>query len=256
MVGINFGNYGLIIEAIQAFSANHNLVWVYIPILGHDYIRLCGCGKFTDSEWRAIIDPATGLLTGEYHGGHGGRMPDWVYDPQAGLFGHPGLSADYSIWNARLGMYPLDEFDERALSVNLYLASIDPDWEQAVRQQLESLDGLVVVQSVDYSARQYDEPPREQIWYLPAEGYSGRFALMNNREFVTDFTYDAFSNVSIDFAAMSMDGKWGLLDHSGATVIPFVFDHFVIIDKETAFAKFNGRYGILDINQSRDEALQ
>jgi len=43
---------------------------------------------------------------------------------------------------------------------------------------------------------------------------------------------------------------WGILDTNGSISVPFVFDAILLIDEETAFAKYNGKYGILDIEKT------
>ena len=205
-------------------TSDEGVVWLVAPTLEHEYIRRCNnCGEIRDGQER-LIDLTTGLLTGEYRDfehvnmyAFGTAMPGWAYDPQTGLFGHPGLEFDYCIWSGKLGMHPLNEFDERVSAIDVYGVNTDPYWEQAITNQLERLSGAIAVQRVDYSLKQYEDPPRERLWFIPSEGRSGRYALMYNREFITDF----------------------------------IFDHIIIIDETTAFAKYNGKYGIVDITRTR-----
>ena len=75
-------------------DASRGLVWRVSPSLPYDEIHFCACGRFFDRPIGNAIDPATGLLTDEYHNGHGPGMPRWVYDPALGLFGH-GSSSGY-----------------------------------------------------------------------------------------------------------------------------------------------------------------
>jgi len=46
------------------------------------------------------------------------------------------------------------------------------------------------------------------------------------------------------------NGKHGLIDETGETVIPFLFDHLFNINGATAFAMYNGLYGIIDVWQT------
>jgi hypothetical protein len=90
----------------------------------------------------------------------------------------------------------------------------------------------------------------------------GNAAVAFGSELVTDFIYDntytyyidnqiyAASTVyapSTDVIAVSLNGKWGVVDRNGNTVVPHEFEHIMPIDNNSAFAKINGRYGILQI---------
>ena len=37
---------------------------------------------------------------------------------------------------------------------------------------------------------------------------------------------------------------------SCTVIFPFIFEHFIFIDDDSAFAKYNGKYGILDVKRS------
>jgi len=84
--------------------------------------------------------------------------------------------------------------------------------------------------------------------------YTGKVAVANGVRFVTDFIYDATEQlrefVRNDIVAVKKDGKWGIVNKYGNIVAPFVFDHAISIDNDTAFAKYNGRYGILDMRRT------
>jgi len=223
-------------------------VWDMLPTLTHSRIFNCNCGQFVNDDW-LTIDPFTGEITGD-HLGHGGPQPGFVYDRERGLFGHPGYGFGY---HDLLGMHPIGDFIEMLISIH---AGFD-QWRNPI-------DGLIAVESVDYSLRQYyereymnqdNELVPETFWYLPREtAFTGRFALMNNRQFVTDFIFDGVSvpfragqQFSPDVMAVSQNGMWGIVNWRGDTVLPFIFENLVMICHSTAFARYNGRYGILDI---------
>jgi len=225
------------------------LVWRVEPTLEYVSVRLCSCGLFFEgSDWDSI-DPVTGLHSGIMHPGHGGPAPEWVYDPVRDLFGHPSYGEGY---HSNIGMFPLAEFDSsvRGLSIT------HRDW------LLSTTDGLLVVQSVDSSLRTTENAweGEENWWNLTTEAFSGRFALMYDRAFVTDFVFDggqpwwhSFTfdgggvERNLNYIPMSRNGYWGMLDRNGNTVLPFIFENFVRIDENTAFARLDGRYGILDL---------
>ena len=231
----------------EIVAGYNGLVWIVLPTLEHTSIQLFECGSYVDADWN-IIDPMTGFLTGDYHEGHGETDPHFVYDRKRGLFGHPGL--DYGAIPT-VGMYPLNEFAERVDS-----------WT------LQNSDGLIAVQNVDSSLRQYFGCPSEEglWWSLPADAFSGQFAVMYNRELITDFIFDGGSEwwkhrfiyegggswtvKDRDFITMRKEGSWGLINKCGNIVLPFIFDNLLLIDENTAFAKYKGRYGILDIRST------
>jgi len=118
---------------------------------------------------------------------------------------------------------------------------------------LRSSAGLLVVHSVDWSQRTLSG---EVGWFLDPEVYSGKTALMYNRELVTDFIFDGgeppwrssvswWRSYNYDAIHVSRDGYWGMVDRNGNTVLPFIFEDIVRIDEVTAFARIDGRYGIL-----------
>jgi len=217
-----------------------NLVWLVSPALPHESVQLCNCGLFVDNEWRAI-DPITGLLTDQYHNGHGGPAPEFVYDGELSLFGHPGFFHGY---HDVIGMHPLNQFS----------TIVTDAW------MLQNSSGLIAVQNVDSSQRNAVESfvEGDDWWSLSESAFTGQFALMYNRVLITDFIFDAgtpwwnrftYDNAerTTDFIAMSRDGKWGLVNSAGNTLFSFIFDDLIVINENSAFASYNGSYGILNI---------
>ena len=84
---------------------------------------------------------------------------------------------------------------------------------------------------------------------------------MYNGRLVTDFIFDAgcernYFNDNA-FIPMGKGNYWGMVDRYGEIVIPFIFEHILIIDSYDhshdgfpAFARINGLYGILDIERT------
>lgn len=224
------------------------VVWLVPPTLNHGHIQQCNCGQFVNQDWQTI-DPLTGEIVGD-HLGHGGPLPGFVYDQAHQLFGHPGYGFGY---HDLLGMHPINEFIEMLVGRHV-----------GFDQWRNPIDGLITVESVDFSMRQYyeleyvnqyNELVVETFWYLPPEAFTGRFALMNNGQFLTDFIFDGVSYQFIDWQrstgpdviAVSQNGRWGLVNWRGDTVIPFMFENMVVIPHSSAFVRYNGRYGILDL---------
>ena len=227
-----------------AASPDSSLVWIVPPILEHDRIHLCNAGTFIDSS-RRRIEPTTGLLIDAYCDGHGGPAPDFVYDRERGLFGQTRYNDAY---HGGVGMHPLSDF-----------AEIVSSWT------LQNSSGLIAVEAVDSSLREVSGEGIWEEWWLADDAFSGQFALMHNRQFITDFIFDdaahwwhmyrfatdptngQFTVLDMDYIAVSKDRKWGLIDKEGNIALDFIFDNIVMIDKNTAFASYNGNYGILDI---------
>ena len=231
-------------------------VWIVPPTFDHGRIWNCSCGRFMSNISRDIC-PVTGVSDGYGCGGHGTYGPYFVYDPQGQLFGHP---SNCSAYHPMLGMHPINEFNEM---LNNSLMAENYWWRNPT-------DGLIAVESVDSSLRRwydqaeyvpYDEDPVPSVlstWALAPEAFTGRFALMYNRQFVTDFIFDGVNTHYVNWRrvndtglmAVSMGGRWGMINRQGNTVIPFIFENLVIIDQNTAFARYNGRYGIIDIHRT------
>ena len=226
----------IVLEAMP--NSDSGLVWLVAPTLPHDFISIC-FGGFIDSQ-RRIIDPVTGQLTDSFCPGHGGIQPGLVYDREKQLFGDPGDGNGYHVV---LGMHPMDEFAD-------VLESWSRTWSR----------GLIAIEAVDSSVREEIGGDSWEAWWLMPEAFSGQFALMYDRQFVTDFIFDGVGRLGgsgavlgsdYDHIAVSMNGKWGLVNKYGNVTFDFMFENLVMIDEHTAFAKYNGAYGILDIRNSR-----
>lgn len=257
------------IELESADELNYELVWVVLPTLEYDYVRGCVCGVFSIQrsqdvfEW-TVIDPITGNKTDEEHSEHTG-FPARVYDPERGLFGDVGYN------HPLLGLHGMHSFHEFINILERHYTEIDPSLLQhdSVREAYESqlewfkqllsyLNGSKMVQRVDYSLKRdiQEDGGELERWLLAEEAFMEEFAVMYRGRLVTDFIFDDtcrqffIRNENLIFAVVSKGGYWGIIDESGNTLIPFVFDNMVSIDENTAFAKYNGYYGILDIRRT------
>lgn len=80
---------------------------------------------------------------------------------------------------------------------------------------------------------------------------SRRYALADRKGLITDFVYDEFDRYSyvsptmIPLFAVRQGDKWGFVDGTGKTIVPFEFDGAVSVDHETAFVKEKGKWGII-----------
>jgi len=217
-----------------------DFTWVVQPTLQYTNLHQCSCGSIVVEGWQHV-DTATGLLLNQFCG-HGGPPPSWVFDPQRGLFGHAGNFEGYHTF---VGMHPMNEFED---NLNSIYGADNIGWI------LRSAAGFNIVETVDSSIQSPTEW-HQGGWYLPAQAMYGTFALMYNYQFITDFIFNGgtrfrhnFEYVEgFPFMAMHVGGIWGLVDRFGNVVFPFMFENLVIIDGNTAFARYNGLYGILDI---------
>ena len=76
---------------------------------------------------------------------------------------------------------------------------------------------------------------------------------------MTDFIFEGLlSNVDVNLNIVSVKpgNHWGIVDKSGNTTIPFIFQYIVCIDNDTAFAMYNGRYGILNVKATGHQLQQ
>jgi len=233
-----------------AESESFTPVWTVPPPLNLTDFWLCICGEFVDSQER-IIDRRTGRVTNDFHGGHGGGPPGWVFDPTLNMLGHPIFALHG--YSSYIGMHPVNEFEQA-----LARSPID-SWESGFFGQASR--GLIVVAAVDSTMRQaLDWEPG--AWALSQDAFSGKSALMYNRQLTTDFEFDSiqqlgrseFDEPVFELHAAKIGDMWGLIDRNGNSVIPFVFSNLILIDRNTAFANFNGSYGILNLNQTMANA--
>ena len=137
-----------------------------------------------------------------------------------------------------IGMHPLDAFDESVMS----------DGERAPIWVLSRSMDFITVESVDSSMREEFENDEDREFRLTQDAHSGKFALMYNREFVTEFIFDGTIRLNGSVYAVRIGDSWGAIDRSGCLILPFEFEHFLRIDDYTAFAKYGGAYGILDLS--------
>ena len=267
------GEYSL--QMADAWADASGIVWIVPPVLKYDSIMLCNVGTFVDSR-RRIISTDTGELTGYYCDGHGGPPPDFVFDRERGLFGQTVYKCPY---HGGVGMIPFDDFEEiieaEFAEMMASFAETMSDSAEVVEHferlmaegpwYLKHSSGLIAVEAVDssyYIAHQYEYWDE---WRLADDAFLGKFAIMHNREFVTDFIFDdaalwwhnyRFATdlttgqtevLDMEYIAVSKNGMWGLVDWYGNVAVDFIFENLVMVCSATAFAKYNGYYGILDI---------
>jgi len=232
------------------YFADNGLVWNVAPVFAYEGVRRCGCGAFfvVGDAWEPL-NPVTGELQDYTSCNHGGGGPAFVYDPELGLLGHPGHFWGY---NDALGMHPIDDF-------NASVAQAFP--EHFPESFVEDLSGRIIVQMVDSTLREaiievHDgEEGDEDWWRLTDEAFLGRFAIMENRELTSDWFDDITTYWQIDLFAARQGDVWQLIGHTGEVLIPFVLDHLLLIDSDTAFAKYNGYYGILNLELTKQQLL-
>jgi len=226
----------------------YTLAWRVLPELEYNTIAQCNCGWFGAAEGRGqALDRITGLISdGDYHNGHGGHMSaSWVFDIERGLFGHPGEFSDGLPF--MVGVHPHHEFFESVTDPDL-LRILNHEWG------FENPRRFFSVESVDSSLRE-DMEWGDEGWRLTEDAFNGRFALMYNMELLTDFIFDEVVQPWSLTGPVLWNGNWGVINNEGYTVVPFVFEHIILIDERTAFAKYDGAYGILDLRHTL-EALQ
>jgi hypothetical protein len=203
------------------------IVWDVPPNLPHERIYYCFQGFSTEDHGGFLIDPTTGEATAypADRCAHGPLGDGWIYDPALGLIGWGGIGE----YDGGMFVLPLAEMAE---------------WLGGMTMQR-----LFIVQLADTTLRDVNEERGYSV--LAAEGRSGRFAVMYQMELVTDFIFTGGGNTGSltehEVIPMAMGDSWGMVDTRGESVIPFVFEHILLISPHAAFAKFEGNYGILNI---------
>ena len=234
-------------------SGVESIVWLVQPELEYNSIVRCGfpapfCGAFLDGEDRSIaINPQTGLP--EKHccwtgiGPSGMVITPFVYDPQRGLFGNSArwvkggeFRKGGGFTEGRMGrLYPLEE--------------IMGDEECKFCYIVNHSKMFIAVESVDSSLRETRESCDRGVIFLTGDAGSGKFALMYNRGFVTDFIFNEAIRINSSHFAVRMEDRWGVMSKNGEIVLPFVFEGFLPINSYTAFAKYDDGFGILDLRE-------
>jgi len=77
----------------------------------------------------------------------------------------------------------------------------------------------------------------------------GKFALADKNGLITEFLFDNYDTYLWSSRtppiAVKLGNKWGFIDKTGNTVIPFEFDDVAGIDDDKSFVRKDGKWGIL-----------
>ena len=84
-------------------------------------------------------------------------------------------------------------------------------------------------------------------WFDIENARIGKLAIAIGNEIITDFVYDHIEVCWSGIIIAALDGNYGILDRSGDTILPFIFEDITRISNFSAFAKHGGKYGIIDL---------
>ena len=199
-------------------------IWKVPPTFDYEKVLYCEyCDLFT-IDYYDTLDTRTGeIIVDSPHSGHGAGFANLMYDADKDVF--------------------------MTLRVGDGYADIVFESADLFRADLSYRDRLLAVEKADWAIIEKYKDSAEQDLHLILEACSGQFALMYNSEFISDFIYQydpwCFGVSVNDAVALALDGKMGVVDAGGKTIVPFIFDDIVLIDDVSAFAKLNGKYGII-----------
>jgi hypothetical protein len=223
----------------------NNLAWIVEPVLEYDRVSYCReCGYFADASSYSTdyypyynINEETGQIIDE-HGGHGYETSlvyaiEWVIDKDEKLFGRLLISG----YKTEKEIYSID--DEFALRFPDSTDTLNPTKEFAMSEVSER-------ESVYEGGIHYDMGSRFE---------NSKYAIAYGNTFITDFVFDGVAGTNYRYGGVtynnaipvSIGGKWSFIDKNGNEITPFIFDHAISADGDTAFVKYNGKYGILDV---------
>lgn len=212
----------------------NGFVWKIPPILEYYKIYHCSeCGAFsTEDHSGNELDVKTGQKLNKFFGGHGGGSSRLFYDENKELYGWYCNSED----DESFDLWPKDEF----LQKNTWFS-----------------DRLNAIQKINSDKVKVEEHGEGEWvikrYFLEEACINKKHAIAYGATFVTDFIYDyeddKENNVR-NIIVVRLNDKWGILDKDGNVVIPLCFEDIILIDEETAFAKYTDKYGILDINKT------
>ena len=230
----------------------NGLVWRVAPELEYDRIWAC-CGHFFVPDSHFSLNTATGMIDpdGFYHNGHGGDDPGrFAYDEALNIFFHYSLSEYSGLFFNR---FTSAEFDER---YGDRLIALQRGSVSSVAEFFEWYFNLDWNSIHDWQEHHNDRNRRINNMIEP----EGNFAVVKGAEFLTDFIFEGFADsirmvldgnywreITTGYIPMRKNNRWGIIDAEGNTVAPFVFGDILLIDNQTAFARYSGGYGILDI---------
>ena len=225
----------LLLFAMPAGAAENgkeDLVWAVAPILEYEGVYYCAECKVFSADWENTLDIKTGKPNG-FHYGHGGWHRWHIYDAAKGLFG----IYDRGDTTPQLKLYPLSEFASRFP----YLANKTSVWYK--------IDSTMITQVYD----DWEDAYIDKVEL-------GKCAIAYDNKLVSDFIYDngemhsgrLYNNI----IAVQKGDNWGIADKDGNIAAPFIFEHAISINDNTAFAKYNGKYGILDVGKTAANAAQ
>lgn len=207
------------------------VVWKVEPIFDYERIRYCPwCEVFSAGDPLYIVDETTGALTDEIKFGHGGSSSRYLYDQALDIF---GLYRSGPGWN-EIVIYTRAEFlsefgDHLQGRVNFFYA----------------MDSTII---------KTEEMPWGPFYNID-EVLTGKGAVSFGIDFITDFIFNSvegnrtWNRHKNSIIAVQQNEKWGIVNYEGNIIIPIEFEHILIIDPDTAFARQNGRYGIIFIPQ-------
>jgi hypothetical protein len=217
-----------------------DFVWQVKPTLAYDIIYYCQiCDVFGNQDHAGYkLNTSTGQKTEPWEAGHGGGGLYLLYDEKKDLYGY----YSYSEGDQNFEMWSGADF----------LANLS--WRANMLNAFRKIDSDKVLAMESEAALFYD---------ISGAYTNDKYALAYGITFVSDDIYDvdeyyhlSFVYKDFDFIAMRLNDKWGILDKNGIIAAPFLFDDILLIDKETAFAKYGGKYGILDVVKTSENFMQ
>ena len=225
-------------EAYGSIDEN-GFVWRVAPTLAYEGVYYCSeAGEFdTENHSGNKLDPATGQIVSVCQTGHGGYDRNLLYDEKLNQFGFHGNDEGDEYFE----MWPWHEFIHE-----------NPHYSSRLNV-FQKVDSTKVIES-----RQLLEGSWRTTFDLRDAVSSEKCAVVFGITFLSDFVFELDRSYDVDsvyghvssYVAMKYDDMWGILDTNGSISVPFVFDAILLIDEETAFAKYNGKYGILDIEKT------
>ncbi|MDR0248833.1 MAG: WG repeat-containing protein [Oscillospiraceae bacterium] len=233
----------------EPYTDEDGFMWLVPPRYDYDYIELCDCGRYKITArlgdggfTHYVLSPLTGEIVSSVDDSHGNSSLYWLYDPKLRRYMY--LVSDEDGDGSELFQFSAGEF------TNFYYA-----YSKRFR----------VIRRADFSLVTPVIDPEGYISYYNYEDafIDDLYALAFGSKILTGYEYPEsdidrrilhfYGNDGeppLPFAAaVCKDGKWGMLNTAGKTFLPFVFDHIVSIDDNTAFAKKDGLYGILYIEK-------
>jgi hypothetical protein len=235
---------------VYAILMNNEKKWLFVDEFGKEYNKALGKSEFGNDTIAELIQPVR--YNGKFAAfSYDGKLIAQRFDELSRFVPvYPDNSMLYSVFGKN-GKYGILRSDGTEVVKGIY-SEIDPVYitGQVCKVGLNGKTGIVDLnKGKEVVATLY-----EDIWvfgWLRGVTYAkknGKCALLNNQgKLLTDFVFDEIQIYQDDFYGAKKGEKWGYIDLTGKTVIPFEYDNTQgFFNEDILPLSKNGKFGYIN----------